>query len=335
MKLEMQETTELATDWKVESLPDLLQQADILGKGVFYPNIINMTFGIADRLTMIGHSTGDVTLGFDAALLPFAELPIDSVLYDTPALCTDWTKYMDARKMSWHPSVLPLAFPMTIWSLLQHALPEIEHVYSGHTLNKSKISLTRGKLITMHIINVDQWMVELSPLLETLVPLLRGITLDLFLIGENIVVEPLVRYEASTEYDQALALRRLVKNGSYSMEWKSEKFESCIRVHLAKAKYDFQDDSFPISKYPSDVTLVFDTHECLEQYLPVITSPMYPARFVVGVERMQWQAEASMALIKRKSWGPQSNSFKQPWKQRMESIEIPSFACGVLWAFAP
>jgi hypothetical protein len=313
------------------SLPEILSEADILGKGIFIPNIVNMTLGIGDRLSMIGMG-GKVEDGFKPELLPLDQVPQNSIL-DTPALCTDWNKYLKARNVSWHASILPLSFPMTIWSLLQHQLPEIEQFYSGHSLNQSKISLTRGKLITMHIVEAEQWMVELSPLLECLVPLLRGITLDLFIIGENIVVEPLVCYKQSEEYDQALALRRLVKEPSYSLEWKSEKYESCIRVHLAKAKYNLEEDAFPISKYPSDITLLFDSP--LDELIPTITSPLYPTRFVVGVERMPWQAHLNINKLKRHAWGPTINPFKQPLKQRMESMEVSSFACHVFWAIAP
>ncbi|KAI9016075.1 hypothetical protein DFJ74DRAFT_644812 [Hyaloraphidium curvatum] len=201
----------------------------------------------------------------------------------------------------------------------------MERSYAGYPLKRSKLALRNGAHYVIHVVAADQWQVELAPLAEFIVPLLRGVTLDIFLVGPQIVVEPMAKgggtapvpiAEKGAEEKQQPATgdavasaketpvesmtapqRAMLRRTQSSVELKSDKYESCVRVHVARSPYMYppESSSFPIDKYPPDLVMTFGSvpnpgeERALDATRLMLRTCDFPARFVVNVD-VNWLA---------------------------------------------
>lgn len=367
-------------------ISSILASQEIDSKGLFYPALCLQSFSFTDRLALLDHST-DPTTGFPSRLaIPLDSLQPKGPFTDTPVAISSWKDYLTATGLAIptdHPFPLLLSFPLTIWHLLAHVIPSLEHFYSSFPLNRSRVSLKSGSHITIHIPEAEQWMVELaSGLMEFVLPLLRGVTVDLFLVGKEVVVEEMAKVgrapakakegkeEGKDDDGASLAevpkptangameqqtitapQRAMLRKGEHSVEFKSEKYESCVRVHVARTSYTYPatSSSFPVDNYPPDVVVLFGkqsmgagTDNAQEDLRSTLRRSSLPARFIINIDNDHLSALESIRAIESiplkgtpsKMYGPVENPFRQPWpKSRLDS-DCKVEGNGVIWAWS-
>ena len=272
-----------------------------------------------------------------------------------------------------HPWPLLLSFPLTIWHILAHVLPDLERHYAAQPLNRSKTVLKNGGHVTVHVAGAGQWIVELGPLLEFVGTLVRGATVDVFVVGQEIVVEPMVEGgEApkkveenghgteskneedpkpdtrTTEQNITAPQRAMLRKADHSIEFRSEKHESCVRVHMARSRYRYPAEagSFPVDAYPPDIVLSVgstakEAQGDVDRMRAELRTAELPARFVLCVDHSAVSALESIRSLsldnktkRSKIWGPVENPFAQPLRGRRTDSDCGVWGNGWIWGWA-
>ncbi|KAJ3034766.1 hypothetical protein HK097_004406, partial [Rhizophlyctis rosea] len=239
----------------VESLlsttPDLqayLTSTKLLNLGLWRLEFILNTFDLGSRMDGLLRDRINPTLGFLPPLTrPSATLPPNTGYDSTPKAISSYPTYHRALNLPpTFPSPLLLSNSLTVFHTLSHILSQ-----KSPSSDASPLSISPGSHITIHIVEPTQSEIELAPLYEILLPLLRGITIDIFFIGPEIIVVPLA---APTDNDiqPPLDAPKILGKKEYSIEYKSEENASCVRLHFARAAYD----QFPRSAYPPNVVFI-------------------------------------------------------------------------------
>lgn len=345
----------------------ILSTAKLDSIGLFTSALCSQTFTFTDRLALLDIKL-DATAGFPEQLIQPSSSLLNSKggFAETPAAILSWEDYLAACSISKpcnNPFPLLISYPLTIWHILSHVLPDMERFYAGEPLNRNKVALKNGAHVVVHIVMAEQWQVELAPLFEFLVPLIRGATIDFFVIGPELIVKPMAtagtdaepaardeRIERTEEVaDKTAPQRSLLRKAEHSIEFKSERYASCIRVHVARStcSYPPQQGSFPIDSYPPDVVLSFGTSGKDSSPSTELRSSLraanLPGRFVICVDSNLVSALESLQDTEAKRpkghragrvWGPESNPFRQPWKRRRFDSDLPGFGNGLIWGWA-
>lgn len=184
---------------------------------------------------------GELTNGFSEGFLPWCQhFSLESGFQNSPKAISGWADYFKAKNSEFYPSALLLTTPLTLFYILNTITPQFRDL-------PKKLSLAAETNLCIHIINPSQAHIEILELYQCLLPLIRRVTLDIFFIGPEMVVLPLSKQPKEAYVTQTL----LSKRRDLSLEFKSETFESCIRLHVARCNYS----NFPIDKYPPDLVL--------------------------------------------------------------------------------
>jgi hypothetical protein len=187
---------------------------------------------------------GDLNDGFPEEFLPWVKhFSLESGFQNSPKVISNWKDYFKAKASNFYPAALLLTTPLTIFYILNKITPIFRDL-------PKKLSLAAGTNLCIHVVNPSQTNIEVLELYQCLLPLIRNVTLDIFFIGPEMAALPL----SKQPYEEYMTQTVLAKRRDLSIEFKSEVFESCIRLHLARTNYS----CFPIDKYPADVVICID-----------------------------------------------------------------------------
>jgi len=187
---------------------------------------------------------GDLNDGFPEEFLPWVKhFSLESGFQNSPKVISCWKDYFKAKDSDFYPAALLLTTPMTIFYILNRITPMFRDL-------PKKLSLAGGTNLCIHVVNPSQTNIEVLELYQCLLPLIRNVTLDIFFIGPEMAALPL----SKQPYEEYVTQTVLAKRRDLSIEFKSEVFESCIRLHLARTNYS----CFPIDKYPADIVICID-----------------------------------------------------------------------------
>lgn len=309
-----------------------LKEKGLLGVGIWRPDVLLGTLNLDTRMN--GSIKNPIPLldGFPKNFSPpTSVLTKGSGFENTPLAISSWSDYAKAKTI---PSEIPLPILLSNAMTLFHALT---HIFPRTPSRQARpLSTAPGSHICVHIIEASQADVELAPLYQVLTPLLRDVTLDIFIIGPEIVVIP----TTTTCIDYMDSAAVLAKRDN-SIEYKSDESGSCIRIHLARVAYS----EFPRDKYPP--TAIFcegaarklfaidEDNDLKRKTLDAISSSE-EARIVCSE-----LSEIDATLVQRKfaalsrSVGMQMNPFRQPLAQHLPSLNVPACRNGFLVAVQP
>lgn len=187
---------------------------------------------------------GELNDGFPEEFLPWIKhFSLESGFQNSPKVINSWKDYFKAKASDFYPAALLLTTPLTIFYILNKITPNFRDL-------PKKLSLAGGTNLCIHVVNPSQANIEVLELYQCLLPLIRNVTLDIFFIGPEMAALPL----SKQPYEEYMTQTVLAKRRDLSIEFKSEVFESCIRLHLARTNYS----AFPIDKYPADVVICID-----------------------------------------------------------------------------
>ncbi|ORX41631.1 hypothetical protein BCR36DRAFT_363851 [Piromyces finnis] len=199
---------------------------------------------IKEKVDKYYENHGDLNDGFPEEFLPWIKhFSLESGFQNSPKVISCWKDYFKAKASDFYPAALLLTTPLSIFYILNKITPQFRDL-------PKKLSLASGTNLCIHIVNPSQTNIEVLELYQCLLPLIRNVTLDIFFIGPEMAALPL----SKQPYEEYMTQTVLAKRRDLSIEFKSETFESCIRLHLARTNYS----SFPIDKYPADVVICID-----------------------------------------------------------------------------
>ncbi|KAJ3042089.1 hypothetical protein HDV00_008171 [Rhizophlyctis rosea] len=314
--------------------PDLsvyLQNAGLLDKGLWRPDIITGTFDLGSRMDGTASTLMTASTSFPAALQTLASpLSPNTGFSSTPIAISSWSDYFRAINVQ-PTSAIPL--------LLSNALTlfhTIAHIFTRRISSPSytPLSIAPGTHICVHIIEATQAEVELAHLYQVLAPLLRDITLDIFLIGPEIVVVPLAGAEG---VEGKLDAPKVLGKKDHSLEYKSEQHASCIRVHFARAEYH----DFPRASYPPHLILCHGGAQKLfgggkggrEKTVEAVLEQKGVK--IMFAEMTEMEARLVRERMKKGVLAigeVEVNPFRQPFRRVLPSVNLPAYGNGFLSA---
>ncbi|KAI9096235.1 hypothetical protein DFS34DRAFT_159927 [Phlyctochytrium arcticum] len=279
---------------------------------------------------------------FGFPLLPSFDDTFIPAYENTPQAILTWTDYYLARSAPPNfPGSLMLSNACTLFHILTHVCPR-------------KLGLAkRGSHCTVHIVEPTQTDVELSIFYQILTFLLPQVTVDIFMIGPDIICVPLAYTDDMITADRAKDLSgkqmsdpELLARRDFSLELKNPRTESCVRVHMARSSYG----EFPRSNYKPNV--IVHSHSFIgttppnssmrgdvPDSLSYILSDTCPVIFVQNTEMEAEQLMEVISLRNKSQNAPfdeaastQPNPFAQPLSRGLPAVNIPCYKNGFLLA---